>query len=47
MEDKGILSSVRENLNCLEPTVSKNLGIEDAIDEDSKGSEEHVIGNLK
>ena len=35
---------MREQLNCLEQTVSRNLRIEDGIGEGSEGNEEHVIG---
>lgn len=37
----------RENVNCLTQTVSRDVGVEDAAGEGSKGSEENIIGNLE
>lgn len=37
----------RESLDCLGPTISRNLNFEDMAGEGSEGSEGQIIGNWK
>lgn len=44
---KNVAKHHRKSLNCSEQTLGRTLCLEDATDEGSEGSKEHVIRNGK